>query len=188
MPILGIIASSKLSAVGDFESIATVTVGVTPVSTITFSSIPATFNHLQIRALSRNSRADANSATLKVQVNGVGASSYTYSRFIGDGSSIIANAFGPDSAMYFYGASPSAPTPTDTFGAVIFDILDYANTNKNTTFRQLSGYETNSEGAAALGSGGFFNTDAISSITIQFDGGYNHLQYSHFALYGIKGA
>jgi hypothetical protein len=147
MPILGIIASSKLSAVGDFESIATVTVGVTPVSTITFSSIPATFNHLQIRALSRNSRADANSATLKVQVNGVGASSYTYSRFIGDGSSIIANAFGPDSAMYFYGASPSAPTPTDTFGAVIFDILDYANTNKNTTFRQLSGYETNSEGS-----------------------------------------
>jgi N-methylhydantoinase A/oxoprolinase/acetone carboxylase beta subunit len=48
MPILGIIASSKLSAVGDFESIATVTVGGT---SITFSSIPSTYTHLQIRIL-----------------------------------------------------------------------------------------------------------------------------------------
>jgi hypothetical protein len=39
--ILGIIASSKLSAVGDYESIATVTVGSGGSATVEFTSIPA---------------------------------------------------------------------------------------------------------------------------------------------------
>jgi hypothetical protein len=39
--ILGIIASSRLAAVGDFESIATVTVGGGGAATVEFTSIPA---------------------------------------------------------------------------------------------------------------------------------------------------
>jgi hypothetical protein len=41
MPILGIIASSRLAAVGDFESIATVTVGGGGSANVEFTSIPA---------------------------------------------------------------------------------------------------------------------------------------------------
>jgi hypothetical protein len=45
MPILGVIASSRLAAaVGDFESIATVTVGGGGAASVTFSSIPATYS------------------------------------------------------------------------------------------------------------------------------------------------
>ena len=48
--ILGILASSGVAAgaANSYESIATVTVGSGGSSTITFSSIPATFTHLQI--------------------------------------------------------------------------------------------------------------------------------------------
>jgi hypothetical protein len=52
-PILGILASGmsgNLWAPGkDFDSIATTTVGAGGASTITFSSIPSTYRHLQIR-------------------------------------------------------------------------------------------------------------------------------------------
>jgi hypothetical protein len=51
MPILGIIASSRLAAVPpSYESIETVTVGQAARATdMTFTSIPATYTHLQIR-------------------------------------------------------------------------------------------------------------------------------------------
>jgi hypothetical protein len=52
--ILGIIASSRLVAppVGDFESIATVTVGGGGAANVEFTSIPATYTHLQLRIIS----------------------------------------------------------------------------------------------------------------------------------------
>jgi hypothetical protein len=49
--ILGIIASSRLAAVGDFESIATVSVGSGGAADVEFTSIPATYTHLQIRGI-----------------------------------------------------------------------------------------------------------------------------------------
>ena len=50
MPILGIIASQDYNRVtNSYESIATVTVGSGGSSSLTFSSIPATYTHLQIR-------------------------------------------------------------------------------------------------------------------------------------------
>jgi len=40
--------------IGDFESIATVSVGSGGAADVTFSSIPATFTHLQIRYIVKN--------------------------------------------------------------------------------------------------------------------------------------
>jgi len=54
--IPGIIGSAA-PQVGDFESIATVTVGAGGSSEINFTSIPSTYQHLQIRILSRDNRA-----------------------------------------------------------------------------------------------------------------------------------
>ncbi|NCU72421.1 MAG: hypothetical protein EBY66_05360 [Candidatus Fonsibacter lacus] len=54
-PILGIWASqnySRYSITGSYESIATVTVGSGGSSYIEFTSIPATYSHLQIRIIS----------------------------------------------------------------------------------------------------------------------------------------
>jgi hypothetical protein len=61
MPILGIIASSKLTAaVGDFESIATVTVGGGGAATVEFTSIPATYTHLQLRYIAQKTSNGSN--------------------------------------------------------------------------------------------------------------------------------
>ncbi len=44
-----------------YESIATTTVGAGGTSTITFSSIPSTYTHLQIRGIGRSDAASGNS-------------------------------------------------------------------------------------------------------------------------------
>jgi hypothetical protein len=75
-----------------------------------------------------------------------------------------------------------------TFGAVVIDILDYANTNKYKTIRSLSGTSyNNNNGAVGLFSGSWRNTNAITAITLQASAA-NLAQYSQFALYGIKGS
>jgi hypothetical protein len=52
-----ILAAPFAGIAGDYQSIETVTVGSGGQATITFASIPATFKHLQIRAIGRTDRA-----------------------------------------------------------------------------------------------------------------------------------
>ena len=70
MPILGIIASSisgNLDA-NDFESIATVSVGSGGAANVEFTSIPATFTHLQIRAILKTTTSAAKTMKLFICV------------------------------------------------------------------------------------------------------------------------
>lgn len=161
-----------------YESIATTTVGSGGSSTITFSSIPSTFTHLQVRAL-YNFGSNAN---LRMQLNGV-TNNTNLHYLTGDGSSASA---GRDSAGNIislqYGSSASY------FYVQIMDILDYTSTNKYKVGRHLGGVDYNGSGGVYLGSSLYSTTSAISSISITSNNGQNFLQYSTFALYGIKGA
>jgi len=55
---------------GDFQSISTVTVGAGGSSSITFNSIPSTYSHLQIRALSRSQRSGSAADEIYMTING----------------------------------------------------------------------------------------------------------------------
>ena len=66
------------------------------------------------------------------------------------------------------------------------DILDYSNTNKNKTLRQLAGTDNNGNGVVGLSSGLWQSTAAVASIDITAIGSFS--QYTSFALYGIKRA
>jgi hypothetical protein len=68
------------------------------------------------------------------------------------------------------------------------DILDYTSTNKNKVGRHIGGVDYNGSGGVYLGSSLYSTTSAISSISLTSNNGQNFLQYSSFALYGIKGA
>ena len=186
MPILGVIASSRLVApVGDFESIATTTLG-TNTASVTFSSIPATYTHLQIRFIARDTRAVLLEGFV-VQFNGDTAGNYSDHTLYGDGSS--AGAFSNTSPTFM---SPypiaSANATASVFGISVVDILDYANTNKYKTIRVISGYDDDGQGGVQLSSGNWRNAAAITSITVLPGIGTTISEYSSFALYGIKGA
>ncbi len=187
-PILGIYASSNYQRVtdtGDMFPIGVVTVGSGGASSITFSSIPATYTHLQIRSISRGTFAGSNTP-VRFTVNSDTGSNYSTHWLTGNGSSASASA--ETSVAYLYSFRQPANTATaSAFGTGITDILDYTSTNKYKTVRSLSGYDTNGAGEIHLFSGLWMNTNAITSITM-FPNVDNFAQYSQFALYGIKGA
>lgn len=176
--IPGILAS-KFVPQGDFESIATVTVGSGGASTITFSSIPATYQHLQIRIFAKATA----SAYLRGRLNG---SSTGYANHYLDGNGVSATSGADINNTWFFVYGTVANTTSGVFAAGIMDILDYANTNKNTTIKTLNGVDYNGGGNAAINSGFWNNTSAVNEIVFDLNTG-NFAQHSHFALYGIKG-
>jgi hypothetical protein len=181
---LGILASSitksKLST-NSYESIATVTVGVGGSSSISFTSIPSTYKHLQIRAIVQNTSVNTYSY---MRFNSDTTASYSNHYLDGDGASVTAGA-GANAVQSYFGYT-TANSNTNMFGIVIADILDYANTNKNKTNRILTGKDMNGSGVIELASSAWYKTNAITQIDI-YPSGTNFAQYSSFALYGVKG-
>ena len=173
------------ASINSFESIATVTVGSGGQSSISFTSIPSTYKHLQVRAIGRTTDSGVVDSTIAWRFNSDSGANYTLHLLIGDGSSASAYAgTGRDNASaYLAGAGASA----NVFGASIMDILDYTNGNKYKTVRSLFGTDTNGAGGRVmLDSNLWLNTAAITSISATPVTG-SFVQYSSFALYGIKG-
>ena len=184
--ILGIVASGNYPRVtNSYESISTVTVGAGGSSSITFSSIPSTYKHLQIRALVRATHAVTNGAWFAQYNSDTGSNYYSYHLLYGNGSSAGAVAGGTGTSM-LWGDYVGANGAASTFGVAVVDVLDYQNTNKYKTSRGLYGFDLNGSGTIALASNLWMNTNAISSITLT-PSSNNFAQYSQFALYGIKG-
>jgi hypothetical protein len=181
--ISGLLGAAGAAVVGDYESIATTVVG-SGGATISFTSIPSTFKHLQLRAIARG--ADSGSSRLEMRVNSDSGSNYAFHYMYGNGSSTFADAYANQPQMLFNRIS-GAGSLANVFGAQIMDILDYANTNKFKTFRALTAFDENGSGEMQVNSGLWRSTSAINAISITAEGGANLAQYSHFALYGIKG-
>jgi hypothetical protein len=171
---------SAVILVGAFESIATTTVGAGGSGTITFSSIPSTYKHLQLRTLTRSPGGNVN-----FRYNSDSASNYWTHWLDGDGATIRGESSGT-STLTYAGFGATATASANVFGSNVIDILDYANTTKYKVSRALSGYDQNGSGWVGLISGVWNSTAAISTITITTNSS-TFPEYSQFALYGIKG-
>jgi hypothetical protein len=168
---------------GDFESIATVTVGAGGSSQIDFTSIPSTYQHLQLRAAYKCSNT---SGTIRFRTGGTSidtGTNYNAHNLYGNGTSALAEAFGGAATTEGY----LIVGGQDQFTyALVMDLLDYTNTNKNKTVRYLNGGDNNGSGRVGLGSILWAQTTAIGCIRFYPQAG-TFDQHSHFALYGIKG-
>jgi hypothetical protein len=180
----GLFSSPTAPVTNSYESISTVTVGAGGQSSISFTSIPSTYKHLQIRAIGRYTvdnfwnRLIVNGTAMTN--GGTSSSNYHMHWLYGDGANPGAQY---NAQNYFFG---SQGTVANTFSASIIDVLDYTNTNKNKVIRTLTGWDSNGGGLIGLNSFLFVNTAAVTSLSFTPDSG-NWAQYSQFALYGIKG-
>ena len=188
------VGNGLVTNLGDFESIATTTVDSGGAATVTFSSIPATYKHLQVRCLMRSANASTDRASLALSYNGDTGTNYVSHYILGDGSSSLAgSSTGRGAANNYMGGLsnvPAALASASIFGVAIIDILDYTDTNKYKTARTLTGQDQNgSSGRVQLTSGLWLSSSAITSVTLQVNTEFtgNFVQYSSFALYGIKG-
>ena len=169
------LAGNPSFAAGDYESIQTYNPSGT--TSVTFSSIPSTYTHLQLRMV-------ANKVTptdfCNIRFNGDTATNYNTHFLTGNGSSATSQFNGTLSGIY----SVVAVTNSNIFGAAITDVLDYANVNKFKTTRELNGFDTNGAGEMRLISGLWRNTAAINSITVYSATNFN--TGTSIALYGVK--
>jgi hypothetical protein len=187
MPILGVTASSISGHLiapdnGVMFPLGMVQVGSAGASTVSFSSIPSTYTHLQVRFMNFGQSSTAQ----YFRLNGDTGGNYARHLLVTGGSTV--NAYAAASVNELW---PISGLNTSSFPAVgIVDILDYKNTSKYKTTRTLGGISNNggvTNNEIGLSSGLWMNTNAITSITF-FPLSGNFTQYSSFALYGIKGA
>jgi hypothetical protein len=123
------------------------------------------------------------SDSIYMSLNSDTTNSNYYSHWLtGNGASTSASSYAGRLAPVIM-----AGTAANGFSAVIWDLLDYSNSSKNKTVRVLTGHDQNGSGEVGLTSMFRNNTAAITQIDIAPVSGSVISQYSHFALYGIKG-
>ena len=166
------------SAVGSMEAISAVTLSATQ-STVEFNNIPQTYTHLHLRIFG----AGLSAGNIHLNFNGDSTAANYYSHYLeGNGVAAAAGSLAGSSYPWAHcvsSASSSYPT------VAIVDITDYTNTNKNKIARSIGGSDINgSAGYSDIMSGGWFSTNAITSILISHTSSYG--AYSTFSLYGVK--
>jgi len=176
----GLFGTGVAASTNSYESIATIT-GTGSSGTISFTSIPSTYKHLQVRLMGK-STSTGTYTLLTFNGDSTGANYATHSIY-GNGSAAGVEAYANNGSMS--GGFVTASTDTG-FGVAILDVLDYANSSKNKTLRGLTGRDNNGSGIVALISGAWFSTSAINRLDIAVNAG-SWATTSTFALYGIKG-
>jgi len=170
------ITGSGGAVLSSYDSIATAT-GTGSTGTVTFSSIPSGYKHLQIRSI-----ATSTSSYGLIRFNSDSASNYVTHFLYGDGATVTATALTAQTSLY--GARADNSTH---FSVGIVDILDFNSTTKNKTIRVFTGQDGNGSGTIMVNSGLWLSTSAITSITINTQSG-NWATTAQFALYGMKEA
>ena len=169
--------------------IASQTVGSGGATSITFSSIPQNFTHLQLRATLRTTNASVQDIIYAYNFNNNGGSTGSaYHLLTGDGS-LASSSGGTGSFSSLLGYAPANNATAGVYGSLILDILDYTNTNKNKTLRSISGYDNNGSGVVSLFSSlplTLPGTAAVTTLSILCNG--NITANSRFDLYGIQTA
>jgi hypothetical protein len=184
MPILGIIASSVTGGLvtGAYESIDTDTPSGT--ATVSFTSIPATYKHLQIRISALTS---SGGGSFRGTLNGDTTSANYIGQYLdGTGSSVFA---GTNSGVGWMSLGMTYNGMVTTYPNVtIIDIIDYASTTKYKTVRSFAGADNNASGGSVdLVSGLWMSTSAVNRVDIVTGSG-QYQTGSTVSLYGIKGA
>ena len=189
-PILGIMASQisghLFTPTGSMYHIASTTLSTTAAS-ITFSSIPADYTHLQLRSYF-TPYSTAGDGFVQLTFNSDTAANYSWHYLSGNGSAAGAGALSGASQLPFSVATGTGNSSLYP-GVSVCDILDYANTSKYKTLRAISGIEQNTNSGGTnqqyLFSGNWRNTAAITSISIPSPyGSFN--SGTTIALYGVK--
>jgi len=182
---LGIIGQvSAATSAGAYELITTLTPNA--VSSFSFTSIPSTYTHLQLRATVRGNYSSTNMG-FTVTFNGDTAANYSYHNLRGANSAISSGATA--SASNYSGLShPANMAAANYFSGFVWDILDYANTNKFKTSKIFNGFVTASNNnQITYDSSSWRSTAAINQITFNVVVG-SVVTGTRFSLYGIKGA
>lgn len=179
------------AAAGSFELISTA-YGTGSSDTITFSSIPQDYKHIQFRCVVKNN-ANSGAVDWGIRINNQSVTAYRGHRLRGTTAAVQSGDTGGGTTDRIYiteGITGSTTGYTDIYTGSIIDILDYSSTVKNSTVRLFGGTVQTSGGQnrVYLQSGMIDGTGAVSTITfVPSSAGQNITSASRISLYGIRG-
>ena len=152
-------------------------------SSVTFSSIPATYTDLVLRWSARQTFAAITNGG-GVRFNGLSTTIYSQTEIIGDGSSASTSSGSNNDQIPT--STPGSSATSNTFSNNELYIPNYlVNANKPVSVFMVS--ENNATTARIVAEAGLFrSTGAINSITI--NAGFDFVSGSSFYLYGISNA
>lgn len=181
MPILGVTASSILKSSTAFDSIATWLSGNGTSQAITFSSIPQTYSHLQLRCFFQTT-TEGQSPVLRAN----GDSSVNYARWYLRSVGTVISAAGSGASSFLASLFPNGTQVSNLPNIAIIDIYDYSSTTKWKSVKNYNFNQKKSTGASSLvyESGLWNSNSAITSLS--FDA-YAYTNETVVALYGIRG-
>jgi hypothetical protein len=168
------------------EAIATTCVE-DPVSSVTFSSIPQTYEHLQIRVSGGFDSSGNGGHQLYIRFNGNTASHYDSSYFSAYGSSHNADRYSGQSYVYVGGRISGPLVRRPEFGVTLIDIVDYTNPYKKRTMTSMSGLGQGYDGGSLVRFGGAVlgNSAALTSVLLYPPSG-NFVRGTSLSLYGVN--
>jgi hypothetical protein len=201
MPILGVIASSRLTAVPDtFELISTSTISGSTTESVTFSNLDttygATYKQLQLRVVMKNIKTAGDDANnLGVRINGGTTSANYLSQSIHayGGSNQTAYQFTTESFLMYNNIIPANTSNlSNMWGVAVIDFLDPFSSTQNKVAIGHGGYATgySTYQKSNVGKMNYYTNTAISSITVgcEYNATYYLLAGTRISLYGIRGS
>jgi hypothetical protein len=153
-----------------YTPLATVTLGSTA-SSVTFSSIPATYRDLIVVLSVRSTRAN-DLDFMAARLNGDGGTNYSDVNMFGDPNNSTNSQSGSGATYLNMVNIDAASRPAGTFSPVVLQIMDYSATDKHKTYL-IRGNQISYPEARA---GRWASTSAVSSIVVSVP--YNSAQFA----------
>jgi hypothetical protein len=155
-------------------------------ASVTFSGIPATYEHLQLRGSVKGGRSGSTNNTM-VTLNGDTGTNYSNHSMFASASTAYASGYTGLSGFFtYYNTTPSVTNNASSYATFVMDILDYRNANKNTTVACLWGAWLDTYWYLYNTSGLWDDTAAVTSVTVIMNPTYDTVRGSEFTLYGLN--
>jgi hypothetical protein len=167
------------------ELIASSTVGAGGTTSITFSSIPATYTDLVVKCSLRGSQS---AVYTDVDISFTGAT-YSGGKVLYAINGTTVGSYGPGSNGFFAEATGATATAS-TFSNSEFYVPNYTSSINKLVSGDAVGENNASAAIAILGAGLYTSSGAITALTLTYGTGSqgNFVQYSTAYLYGVKNA
>ena len=154
-------------------------------SSVTFSSIAATYTDLILVINTRSSSTSASDTKLYVNFNGDTGSNYSQTFLFGNGSTAGSSRQSSQTQIYAADISATGGSSYTGLSTVILQFQNYSNTTTNKTMlSRVSSPNVLVEAVVGL----WRSTSAITSIALDLEGTPQFIAGSTFTLYGIASA
>jgi hypothetical protein len=182
-----VVTAAYAGPFGAYDSLATLSPSGST-GTITFTGIPSGYKHLQLRVFLKGTSGSGGYPTASNFYFNNDSTVTNYRNHVLNANGATVSAGGGVNYDALTYAPGSDGAYTNMYMAGIIDILDYADTSKNTTVRSMSGLDANGSGQIRFVSMLWKNTAAVNRFDIVADPIYltNWTTASKISLYGVK--